>query len=87
MFWFSLHLCSLSSNIDLYKLEAMDGNSEAASERILLEPYKYLLQLPGESFSMSVAAEWQMRWTHTDVQLKSPQKPHTLLMSHAGSSC
>ncbi|XP_040033907.1 geranylgeranyl pyrophosphate synthase [Gasterosteus aculeatus] len=26
----------------------MDGNSEAASERILLEPYKYLLQLPGK---------------------------------------
>lgn len=32
----------------MYKLEAMDGNSEAASERILLEPYKYLLQLPGK---------------------------------------
>lgn len=30
------------------KLEAMDGNSEDASERILLEPYKYLLQLPGK---------------------------------------
>ncbi|CAL1578274.1 unnamed protein product [Knipowitschia caucasica] len=26
----------------------MDRNSEAASERILLEPYKYLLQLPGK---------------------------------------
>ncbi|TNN62679.1 Geranylgeranyl pyrophosphate synthase [Liparis tanakae] len=26
----------------------MDGNSDAASERILLEPYKYLLQLPGK---------------------------------------
>ncbi|XP_042358014.1 geranylgeranyl pyrophosphate synthase [Plectropomus leopardus] len=26
----------------------MDGDSEAPSERILLEPYKYLLQLPGK---------------------------------------
>lgn len=26
----------------------MDGNSQDASERILLEPYKYLLQLPGK---------------------------------------
>ncbi|XP_034754422.1 geranylgeranyl pyrophosphate synthase [Etheostoma cragini] len=26
----------------------MDGNLEATSERILLEPYKYLLQLPGK---------------------------------------
>ncbi|XP_056291413.1 geranylgeranyl pyrophosphate synthase [Pseudoliparis swirei] len=26
----------------------MDGNSDTASERILLEPYKYLLQLPGK---------------------------------------
>lgn len=27
----------------------MDNSSPASSERILLEPYKYLLQLPGES--------------------------------------
>ncbi len=27
----------------------MDGDERATSERILLEPYKYLLQLPGES--------------------------------------
>lgn len=33
----------------------MAGASEAASDRILLEPYKYLLQLPGESFSRSAA--------------------------------
>lgn len=32
----------------------MAGASEAASDRILLEPYKYLLQLPGETFSRSV---------------------------------
>lgn len=38
--------------IDLCKPEAMDSESAAASERILLEPYKYLLQLPGESFSL-----------------------------------
>lgn len=43
-------LCPFSSVTDLCKPEEMDGNSEAASERILLEPYKYLLQLPGESF-------------------------------------
>lgn len=30
------------------KAEEMDGNSDTASERILLEPYKYLLQLPGK---------------------------------------
>lgn len=30
------------------KLEAMDGDAASASERILLEPYKYLLQLPGK---------------------------------------
>ncbi|MED6278446.1 Geranylgeranyl pyrophosphate synthase, partial [Characodon lateralis] len=29
-------------------LEAMDGSSKPASDRILLEPYKYLLQLPGK---------------------------------------
>ncbi|KAF1375927.1 hypothetical protein PFLUV_G00225280 [Perca fluviatilis] len=33
---------------DLGELEAMDGDSEAPSGRILLEPYKYLLQLPGK---------------------------------------
>ncbi|XP_039639000.1 LOW QUALITY PROTEIN: geranylgeranyl pyrophosphate synthase-like [Perca fluviatilis] len=32
----------------LGELEAMDGDSEAPSGRILLEPYKYLLQLPGK---------------------------------------
>lgn len=35
--------------IDLCEADTMDGDSAAASERILLEPYKYLLQLPGES--------------------------------------
>lgn len=38
-----------SSSSEFSKLEAMDGASAAASDRILLEPYKYLLQLPGES--------------------------------------
>ncbi|XP_078129612.1 geranylgeranyl pyrophosphate synthase-like isoform X1 [Sander vitreus] len=32
----------------LGELEAMDGDLEAGPERILLEPYKYLLQLPGK---------------------------------------
>uniref|UniRef100_A0A8C9XKJ8 Geranylgeranyl pyrophosphate synthase n=3 Tax=Sander lucioperca TaxID=283035 RepID=A0A8C9XKJ8_SANLU len=41
-------VCSSSSNIDLGELEAMDGDLEAGPERILLEPYKYLLQLPGK---------------------------------------
>ncbi|KAE8280432.1 Geranylgeranyl pyrophosphate synthase [Larimichthys crocea] len=36
------------SSPDLCKLEAMDGDAQATSERILLEPYKYLLQLPGK---------------------------------------
>lgn len=36
----------------------MDGDSQAASERILLEPYKYLLQLPGESFFMLAIEVW-----------------------------
>lgn len=44
----SLYFCSCYT--DCYPLKAMDGDSESASERILLEPYKYLLQLPGESF-------------------------------------
>lgn len=39
---------SLLFCFDLFNLEAMDSRAEAASERILLEPYKYLLQLPGE---------------------------------------
>lgn len=33
----------------------MDGESEAASERILLEPYKYLLQLPGKQVRTKLA--------------------------------
>ncbi|XP_040906588.1 geranylgeranyl pyrophosphate synthase [Toxotes jaculatrix] len=33
----------------------MDGDSEAASERILLEPYKYLLQLPGKQVRTKLA--------------------------------
>lgn len=33
----------------------MDRNSEAASERILLEPYKYLLQLPGKQVRTKLA--------------------------------
>lgn len=48
---------SLSSGIDLCEFEAMEGESEATTERILLEPYKYLLQLPGESFSLSEQEE------------------------------
>lgn len=35
------------------KPQEMD-ESQAASERILLEPYTYLLQLPGEPFSVLV---------------------------------
>lgn len=58
-------LFSSSTSIDLHKPEAMDSNSQDTSERILLEPYKYLLQLPGESFSVSVTTDW---WTrHTDM--------------------
>ncbi|XP_061692956.1 geranylgeranyl pyrophosphate synthase isoform X2 [Syngnathoides biaculeatus] len=33
----------------------MDGEPEAASERILLEPYKYLLQLPGKQVRTKLA--------------------------------
>ncbi|XP_077439023.1 geranylgeranyl pyrophosphate synthase [Vanacampus margaritifer] len=33
----------------------MDGDPEAASERILLEPYKYLLQLPGKQVRTKLA--------------------------------
>lgn len=48
-------LCSLFSIIAiLYKVDAMDHGTEAAADRILLEPYKYLLQLPGESLCLSV---------------------------------
>lgn len=36
----------------------MDSDSQAASERILLEPYKYLLQLPGESFLILAIEVW-----------------------------
>lgn len=35
--------------LELFNLGDMDNSSPASSERILLEPYKYLLQLPGES--------------------------------------
>ena len=42
----------------------MDGASGATSERILLEPYKYLLQLPGES------AEWWESKMCGDMQIK-----------------
>lgn len=31
-----------------WKAQGMDGDKGAATEQILLEPYKYLLQLPGE---------------------------------------
>lgn len=57
----------------------MESDTQAASERILLEPYKYLLQLPGESLSMSVTANWI-----EDVQtwiLKVIKKLCVLLMS------
>ncbi|GLD56155.1 geranylgeranyl pyrophosphate synthase isoform X1 [Lates japonicus] len=40
---------------DSCKFEAMDGDAEAASERILLEPYKYLLQLPGKQVRTKLA--------------------------------
>lgn len=57
--YFAFHFSSTSMHSALAiirfffgKSEAMDGDSQAASERILLEPYKYLLQLPGESFFM-----------------------------------
>ena len=33
--------------IDLFKHQEMDGKTKSSPERILLEPYKYLLQLPG----------------------------------------
>ncbi|XP_023267595.1 geranylgeranyl pyrophosphate synthase isoform X2 [Seriola lalandi dorsalis] len=33
----------------------MEGDSEAATERILLEPYKYLLQLPGKQVRKKLA--------------------------------
>lgn len=39
----------LSSSSELIQLPEMENSSQSSSERILLEPYKYLLQLPGES--------------------------------------
>lgn len=45
---------TLSSSTVLFNLQEMDNSSQASSERILLEPYKYLLQLPGESLSCPV---------------------------------
>ncbi len=77
-FGFSYFFVSFLPSIDLCKLDAMDGDSQDASERILLEPYKYLLQLPGECFPC--ADRWT-RWRHTDMQLKGHQKPPVLLMS------
>lgn len=35
----------------LLKLQGMENPEEKATERILLEPYNYLLQLPGKTFS------------------------------------
>ncbi len=39
----------------------MDGDERATSERILLEPYKYLLQLPGESICRALCFYF---WLH-----------------------
>lgn len=64
--FFSTSLRSFSVILDFCKPKVMDSDSQAASERILLEPYKYLLQLPGESFFMSVT-ECEKYCTHADV--------------------
>lgn len=71
--FFSTSLPSFSVILDFCKPKVMDSDSQAASERILLEPYKYLLQLPGESFFMSVT-ECERYCTHAAVFLflKSP---------------
>lgn len=36
----------------LWQLKGMDSLEEKATERILLEPYNYLLQLPGKNFNL-----------------------------------
>lgn len=35
-------------SIDLFTHQEMDDETKSSSERIVLEPYKYLLQLPGK---------------------------------------
>jgi len=58
----------------------MDGACEAASDRILLEPYKYLLQLPGESFSLSVAAGFGKMWRSCTLLYKYFTAMDTILV-------
>lgn len=62
------------------KLEAMDSDAAAASERILLEPYKYLLQLPGECVSVTVTDDCRVMGhvSHTNIKLTGHRKPHTV---------
>lgn len=48
----------LSSSSELIQLQEMDSSSQASSERIILEPYKYLLQLPGESLFCLTSEHW-----------------------------
>ncbi len=71
---FLLSLSSLSRF--LCRNGGMDGDERATSERILLEPYKYLLQLPGECIC------WALRfyfWLH--VQWHRRNKSHKILIN------
>lgn len=71
------HCFLLSSSSELIRLSEMDSSSQASSERILLEPYKYLLQLPGESLFWPTSERW-----HGDAEVLGTK----LVKAHAGNA-